>query len=31
MKAITVEPKKAGSALYGDVSEPNEREGSIWA
>jgi threonine dehydrogenase-like Zn-dependent dehydrogenase len=29
MKAITVEPKKAGSALYGDVSEPSEREGSI--
>jgi threonine dehydrogenase-like Zn-dependent dehydrogenase len=29
MKAITVEPKKPGSARYEDVPEPDEREGSV--
>lgn len=29
MKAITVEPKKAGSVLLEEVAEPDEREGSI--
>jgi threonine dehydrogenase-like Zn-dependent dehydrogenase len=29
MKAITVEPKKAGSARWEDVAEPDEREGSV--
>jgi threonine dehydrogenase-like Zn-dependent dehydrogenase len=29
MKAITVEPKKPGSARYEDFPEPDEREGSI--
>ncbi len=29
MKAITVEPKKAWSALLEDVPEPNERDGAI--
>jgi len=29
MKAITVEPKKPGSARYEDIPEPDEREGSV--
>ncbi len=29
MKAITVEPKKPGSARYEDIPEPGEREGSV--
>jgi threonine dehydrogenase-like Zn-dependent dehydrogenase len=29
MKAITVEPKKPGSARYEDMPEPDEREGSV--
>jgi hypothetical protein len=29
MKAITVEPKKAGSALLEEIAEPNGREGSV--
>jgi threonine dehydrogenase-like Zn-dependent dehydrogenase len=29
MKAITVEPKKPGSARYEDVPEPDERDGSV--
>jgi glucose 1-dehydrogenase len=29
MKAITVEPKKPGSARFEDVSEPDVREGSV--
>jgi len=29
MKAITVEPKKAGSVRFEDVPEPDEREGSV--
>lgn len=29
MKAITVEPKKAGSALLEDISEPDVRNGSV--
>ncbi len=29
MKAITVEPKKPGSARYEDFPEPDEREGSV--
>jgi glucose 1-dehydrogenase len=29
MKAITVEPKKPGSALYEDFPEPEEREGAV--
>ena len=29
MKAITVEPKKPGTARYEDIPEPDEREGSV--
>jgi glucose 1-dehydrogenase len=29
MKAITVEPKKAGTARYMEMSEPDMRDGSI--
>ena len=29
MKAITVEPKKAGSARFEDIPEPDSREGSV--
>lgn len=29
MKAITVEPKKPGSARFEDVPEPDPREGSV--
>ncbi len=29
MKAITVEPKKAGTVRYEDIPEPDAREGSI--
>src|SRR5271168_2006471 len=29
LKAITVEPKKAGSVLLEEVAEPDEREGSV--
>jgi glucose 1-dehydrogenase len=29
MKAITVEPKKAGTALYRDIPEPDINEGSV--
>jgi len=29
VKAITVEPRKAGSALLEEVAEPDEREGSV--
>ena len=29
MKAITVEPKKTGTARYDDFPEPEEHEGSI--
>jgi threonine dehydrogenase-like Zn-dependent dehydrogenase len=29
MKAMTVEPKKPGSARYEDMPEPDEREGSV--
>ena len=29
MKAITVEPKKAGSARWEEIAEPDEREGSV--
>ena len=29
MKAITVEPKKPGSARYEDIPEPDEHEGSV--
>jgi threonine dehydrogenase-like Zn-dependent dehydrogenase len=29
MKAITVEPKKPGSARYEDAPEPDERDGSV--
>ena len=29
MKAITVEPKKPGTARYEDFPEPDEREGSM--
>jgi threonine dehydrogenase-like Zn-dependent dehydrogenase len=29
MKAITVEPKKAGTARYEDVPEPDAHEGSV--
>jgi len=29
MKAITVEPKKPGTAKYMDIPEPHQREGSI--
>jgi glucose 1-dehydrogenase len=29
VKAITVEPKKAGSVLLEEVAEPDEREGSV--
>lgn len=29
MKAITVEPKKPGSARYEEIPEPDEREGSL--
>ncbi len=29
MKAITVEPKKAGSAKYMDIPEPDINEGSV--
>ena len=29
MKAITVEPKKPGSARYEDVPEPDARDGSV--
>src|SRR5512139_1768268 len=29
MKAITVEPKKPGSARYQDAPEPDERDGSV--
>jgi threonine dehydrogenase-like Zn-dependent dehydrogenase len=29
MKAITVEPKKPGSARYEEIPEPDEREGSV--
>ncbi len=29
MKAITVEPKKPGTARYEDFPEPDEREGSV--
>src|SRR5258708_11490470 len=29
MKAITVEPKKAGTALLEEVAEPDAREGSV--
>ena len=29
MKAITVEPKKAGTVRYEDIPEPDVREGSV--
>jgi D-arabinose 1-dehydrogenase-like Zn-dependent alcohol dehydrogenase len=29
MKAITVEPNKAGTARFGDVPEPDVRDGSV--
>ena len=29
MKAITAEPKKAGSARVEDIAEPDAREGSV--
>ncbi len=29
MKAITVEPKKPGSALLEEIAEPDLREGSV--
>jgi glucose 1-dehydrogenase len=29
VKAITVEPKEAGSVLLEEVAEPDEREGSV--
>ena len=29
MKAITVEPKKPGTAQYEDFPEPDESEGSV--
>ena len=29
MKAITVEPRKPGSARYEDAPEPDERDGSV--
>ena len=29
MKAITVEPRKPGSARYAEAPEPDERDGSV--
>jgi threonine dehydrogenase-like Zn-dependent dehydrogenase len=29
MRAITVEPKKPGTAKFGDIPEPNESKGSV--
>ena len=29
MKAITVEPKKAGTARLEEIPEPDERDGSV--